>query len=749
MTDEYEKEDDEEYEDDEVTSESDEEYEDEAEDAEASDESEAGEEGDESVASWGYEEKKSRFSKEVIAGFAAVALLVTIFGVVVYKKFPGAESSAEAIAAVPDVSLGNPGEASPEADPNDPFAPGAGDALGPQTEPNPAGEPSGELLVGGEPGTGDFGNSELTSSGAGAAGASTETTSLFPDQPGSSGPTSSDPFASSTGSADLFAGQSEPATGSEAGDPFGTASTTDQFGAPLENNEVSTFSPEQPDPLSGQPASTTDDRRSVFGGPSTEFADSGTTDPFASPDLSGSPTSSTGTAGSLDPLGSYEPAGSETSFGTPEFPAATDGSLIGSEPAGATSGGSVGADPFAPGNELVQNEPALDGTIGTMSNDPIGTTLSEPLPGDPFGSAGGQDRSTVDSGSTLNPGSSEPGGLFDRGPSTSLAENNLNETGLTGLSDSSVNPGFSSDSMPSLGNAIVENGSSETVSDPFGSTTSGAPSGSDSGSTFDPGSGDPTSLFPDNGPDGSATVSNDPFQPPLTSSPVRSSPSTLSSDLTGGGSFGTGASASSTTVIGRTPNSGNGNGGTYTVQEGDSYWNISKKVYGTAKYFQVLADLNQGTIADPQKMKAGTVIQTPDASFLQSQLKTVRRTAPTGLTGSIETDGRADRTGNIDSDESSASNAETVVVSRRPATQEEPSGILFNQQGYPMFRIGETDTLTSIAADHLGRASRWEQIYNMNRDRLQSPDKLQIGMVLKLPADASRVPLIDRTSSLR
>jgi len=37
----------------------------------------------------------------------------------------------------------------------------------------------------------------------------------------------------------------------------------------------------------------------------------------------------------------------------------------------------------------------------------------------------------------------------------------------------------------------------------------------------------------------------------------------------------------------------------------------------------------------------------------------------------------------------------------------------------------------------------------MNRDQLQSPDKLQIGMHLKLPADASRVPLVDRTSSLR
>lgn len=90
-----------------------------------------------------------------------------------------------------------------------------------------------------------------------------------------------------------------------------------------------------------------------------------------------------------------------------------------------------------------------------------------------------------------------------------------------------------------------------------------------------------------------------------------------------------------------------------------------------------------------------------------------------------------------------------MTVSRRETKPKQPSGILFNQQGYPMFRIGETDTLTSIASDHLGRASRWQQVYNMNRDQLQSPDKLQIGMLLKLPADASRVPLVDRTSSLR
>jgi nucleoid-associated protein YgaU len=188
------------------------------------------------------------------------------------------------------------------------------------------------------------------------------------------------------------------------------------------------------------------------------------------------------------------------------------------------------------------------------------------------------------------------------------------------------------------------------------------------------------------------------------------------------------------------------NSGTYTIKDGDSYWNISKKVYGTAKYFQVLADYNRRTIADPQKMKAGVAIETPPASILLQRMKTVRRTAPTGLAGRVEPSGRA---GSASLSASASSAAESVVVSRRETKPAEPSGILFTQQGYPLYRIGETDTLTSIASDHLGRASRWQQVYNMNRDQLQSPDKLQIGMLLKLPADASRVPLVDHVSSLR
>ena len=771
MTEKYEKEDDEEYDDEEVSSESEEEYEDEAEGAEASDEP-AGEESEDSVASWGYEEKKSRFSKEMLAGFAAIGVLVSIFGIVVYKKFPGADTSAEVATAGPEASLGNPEAGSQGADPNDPFAEGAGDGLGPQSEPGIGGGNSGELIVGGN-------TSDLTSPGSGTTtfapnGNATETASLFPETTSSNRTVSSDPFAGNSETANLFPGQSEPASSSETVDPFETSPKTDQFGQPLSGPEFGS--------LADKSKPAMNDRRNVFGGASSEFADSGRADPFATPDLSGN--SASRTTGSLDSLGTAANTGAGSSLDDPGLTTGTGGSLT---------------DPFLTGNELAQNKPKSGGKPDNSGSQPFGTTIDATLSNDPFGA-------------TVDAGISKPGGLFDREPikpnssggsknpsATSLASDpgvsskpsididfGDSQPASTGIEFGTADSNGSGNSSAPFGNSkpmgTLSSGRSNSTltgpiskspsisNDPFGS--SGDTASSDlfpnpatasatdlnPGSGFESGPGEPANLFPDSnsGRSETGTAANDPFQPPLKPAPNGSrttgTPAAVSGSPFGNERHSTESSSRSTTFASK-PGSSDKPGsidkpGTYTVQEGDTYWNISKKVYGTAKYFQVLADHNLGTIADPQKMQAGVVVQTPDASVLQRKMTTVVRTAPTGLTGSIETSGRADRSVSAGSSGSAGSSSESVAASQ-PATKTEPSGILFNEQGYPMFRIGETDTLTSIASDHLGRASRWQQVYNMNRDQLQSPDKLQIGMLLKLPADASRVPLVDQTSSLR
>lgn len=43
------------------------------------------------------------------------------------------------------------------------------------------------------------------------------------------------------------------------------------------------------------------------------------------------------------------------------------------------------------------------------------------------------------------------------------------------------------------------------------------------------------------------------------------------------------------------------------------------------------------------------------------------------------------------------------------------------------------DTLSGIAARHLGSSARYKEIYNANRDRMKSPDELRVGKAIRIP----------------
>ena len=162
--------------------------------------------------------------------------------------------------------------------------------------------------------------------------------------------------------------------------------------------------------------------------------------------------------------------------------------------------------------------------------------------------------------------------------------------------------------------------------------------------------------------------------------------------------------------------------GGYPVQSGDSYWKISRKVYGTFRYYRVLAEYNSKAIPDPAKMRPGMIVQTPDESILRRML--------------------------LANSSASAGSAEAARPAGSPPVTPE-QGVFFDEKNQPRFRVGKSDTLTTIAVDHLGRWARWRQIYEMNRDQLDNPNKLQIGMILKLPADATRTAMTRRESGNR
>jgi nucleoid-associated protein YgaU len=49
------------------------------------------------------------------------------------------------------------------------------------------------------------------------------------------------------------------------------------------------------------------------------------------------------------------------------------------------------------------------------------------------------------------------------------------------------------------------------------------------------------------------------------------------------------------------------------------------------------------------------------------------------------------------------------------------------------YTVKAGDTLSAIAKEHLGNASAYMKIFEMNKDQLTDPDKIKPGQVLRLP----------------
>ena len=69
--------------------------------------------------------------------------------------------------------------------------------------------------------------------------------------------------------------------------------------------------------------------------------------------------------------------------------------------------------------------------------------------------------------------------------------------------------------------------------------------------------------------------------------------------------------------------------------------------------------------------------------------------------------------------------------------ERKPTGYFLQADGTAAYRIGENETLSEISQKHLGRASRLIQIYQMNRQSLNDPNRLKPGTVIALPDDAT------------
>ena len=143
--------------------------------------------------------------------------------------------------------------------------------------------------------------------------------------------------------------------------------------------------------------------------------------------------------------------------------------------------------------------------------------------------------------------------------------------------------------------------------------------------------------------------------------------------------------------------------GKYTVQPNDSFWVISQRLYGSGAYFKALAEHNRDRFEAGDRLAVGDVISAPSREDIEEIYP-----------------GLCPKPAHREVLENRLSN----VSSQRP-------------YGGRTYLVQEGDTLFDIARYELGKASRWVEIYELNRPLIGSDhDYLPPGVELVLPNDA-------------
>jgi len=141
--------------------------------------------------------------------------------------------------------------------------------------------------------------------------------------------------------------------------------------------------------------------------------------------------------------------------------------------------------------------------------------------------------------------------------------------------------------------------------------------------------------------------------------------------------------------------------GQYEVQPNDNYWTISEKVYGLGAYFKALLEHNRRKGRNEEQLKPGDLVLTPPLLELEKSYPDL-----------------CPKPGRRETMQSRAS-----TVSTRQSYRSGKS-----------YTVVDGDTLFNIARYELGKASRWVEIYELNRDVLGKDfNYLTPGMKLVLP----------------
>jgi nucleoid-associated protein YgaU len=136
---------------------------------------------------------------------------------------------------------------------------------------------------------------------------------------------------------------------------------------------------------------------------------------------------------------------------------------------------------------------------------------------------------------------------------------------------------------------------------------------------------------------------------------------------------------------------------THTVQPGETLWGLAQRYYGDGSLHSTLGAFNEHLLEPDGDLPKGVRLRIPPRDLLRAGSRA---------------DAAPRRTVRDDADD------------REPRLSETRTYVV--QKG---------DVLGTIAQRELGTATRWREVFELNRDRLDRPEDIWVGMKLKLPVE--------------
>lgn len=182
----------------------------------------------------------------------------------------------------------------------------------------------------------------------------------------------------------------------------------------------------------------------------------------------------------------------------------------------------------------------------------------------------------------------------------------------------------------------------------------------------------------------------------------------------------------------------------FTPRQGETFATLSRQVYGSEAYADAVRAYLQDYDPRLANLRPGQALSLPPAEVLQRRFsQRVPQMAPGGPSPAARRDvaavGQPTSGKSVRSAPAAPPAREQLIPNADSARQQadarwtQPSD---GKAGDKRYSVRQNDTLYLIAKKTLGNGDRWADIYNLNKDLLRGGVEVEVGMVLRLPAEA-------------